>query len=182
MAGPALRGTAAPEPAIDLRRVALPHLQALAARVNESVNLAVVLGTEVRFVATAESTQVLRVGNREGRALPAHLTSGGRAVLAGLGEDEVIDLYSGPDSPVTDLAALLRDLRRVRRQGFAVNDQATEQGVTAVGQALRCPAGMPPAAISIALPTARYRRDRLPQLTRHLAAAAERIEHGLHST
>src|SRR5690606_16854792 len=79
VAGPVLRGAAAPEPVADLRRIALPHLEALAARTDESVNLAIVVGDQTRFIATVESTQVLRVGDREGRVLPAHLASGGRA-------------------------------------------------------------------------------------------------------
>ncbi|GAA5140512.1 IclR family transcriptional regulator [Pseudonocardia adelaidensis] len=178
-AGPVLRGAVAPEPVADLRRLALPHLEALAARTDESVNLVIVVGDQARFVATVESTHVLRVGDREGRVLPARLASGGRAVLAGRPEEEVVDLHSAVDSPVADVPALLRDLRRVRKQGFAVNDQATETGVTAIGQAVPCPAGMVPAAVSIAMPTARYRRDRLPEWTRDLATTVARIERDL---
>jgi DNA-binding IclR family transcriptional regulator len=111
--------------------------------------------------------------------LPAHLASGGRAVLARLPESVVAELYSGPESPVTDVPALLRDLRRVRRQGFAVNDQATETGVTAIGQAVPCPDGVVPTAVSIAMPTARYHRDRLPEWTNALASAVARVEQDL---
>jgi IclR family acetate operon transcriptional repressor len=182
VAGPVLRGAAAPEPVADLRRLALPHLEALAARTDESVNLMVVVGGQARFVASVESPQILRVGDREGRVLPAHLASGGRAVLACLPESEVMELYAGSDSSdsqVADVPALLRDLRRVRKQGFAVNDQATENGVTAIGQALACPRGMVPAAVSIAMPTVRYRRDRLPEWTRDLATTVARIERDL---
>jgi DNA-binding IclR family transcriptional regulator len=175
-AGPVLRKVAAPEPVADLRRLALPHLRALAARTDESTNLMVVIGDQARFIATVESPQVLRVGDREGRLLPAHLASGGRAVLALQPEREVVALYSAPDSPVSDLTALVRDLRRVRRQGFAVNDQATEAGVTAIGQAVSCPDGMAPTAVSIAMPTARYRQDRLTEWTQNLANAVACIE------
>lgn len=181
VAGPVLRRSAAPEPVADLRRLALPHLQALAARTTESANLMIVIGDQARFIATVESTQILRVGDREGRTLPAHLASGGRAALARRPENEVVELYSAPDSPVADLPALLRDLRRVRRQGFAVNDQATETGVTAIGQAVPFPDQMVPAAVSVAMPTARYRRDMLVEWTQNLATAVTRIERALAS-
>jgi IclR family transcriptional regulator, acetate operon repressor len=75
--------------------------------------------------------------------------------------------------------ALLRDLRRVRKQGFAVNDQATETGVTAIGQAVACPDGRVPAAVSLAMPTVRYRRERLAEWTKDLATAVARIERDL---
>jgi IclR family acetate operon transcriptional repressor len=130
----------------------------------------------VRFVATVECDQVLRVGDREGRMLPAHLASGGRAVLATLSDEEITDLYSEPDSPVLDLPALLRDLRRVRRQGFAVNDQATETGVPARGRPAGAPVAPAVAGVSLAMPTARYRRDRLPEWVQNVTTAVSRIE------
>ncbi len=180
-AGPVLRRSAAPEPAADLRRLALPHLQALSERTGETVNLMLVLDDQARFVASVECSQVLRVGNREGRMLPAHLTSGGRAVLATRSVEEVTSLYSTPDSPVADVATLLRELRRIRRQDFAVNDQRTEPGVTAIGKAVRVPMGAPPAAVSLAMPTARYRHDKLRGWVENLATTAGRIEQELMS-
>lgn len=180
IAGSVLRRPTDPEPVADLRRLALPHLQALANRTHESANLMSVIGDQVRMIATVEGSQVLRVGDREGRMLPAHLASGGRAVLAGRDESDVIELYSTPDSTVSDLAALLRDLRRARRQGFAINDQGTETGVTAIGKAISSPEGGTPAAISIAMPTARYRRQRLVEWAQVLATTVSRIERDIH--
>jgi DNA-binding IclR family transcriptional regulator len=164
-----------------MRRLALPHLQALVEWTSETANLQVVVGDQVRFVATVVCSQVLRVGDREGRLLPAHLASGGRAVLATRSDEEVAELYSARDSPVPvpDLPALLRELRRIRRQGFAVNDQATEAGVTAIGRAVRGPGSRAVAAVSLAIPTARFSRDRLAEWTGHLATTVAGIEHGL---
>lgn len=162
VAGPVLRRPAAPEPAAELRRVALPHLRELTARTEETTNLVVVVGDQARFVASVECDRVLRVGDRGGRVLPAHLASGGRAVLATRTEDDVRALYAGPESPVTDVDALVRELRRTRRQGFALNDQRTETGVTAIGAAVPGDADLH-SGISLSMPTARYRRDRLTE-------------------
>ena len=177
--GPVLRRPSTPEPVAELRRIALPHLQALASRTDETANLLVVVGDEVRFAATVECDQALRVGDREGRVLPAHLASGGRAVLAARTDAEVRELYEGPNSPVPDVEVLLRGLRRVRRQGFAVNDQKTETGVTAIGCAVAAPTSGVSAAVSVAMPTSRYRRARLVEWVQHLTAASERIGRGL---
>ncbi|MEJ2864043.1 IclR family transcriptional regulator [Actinomycetospora flava] len=179
VAGPVLRRPGAPEPVADLRRAALPHLQELTERTDETTNLLVVVGDEARFVASVECDQVLRVGDRGGRVLPAHLASGGRAVLATRDEAEVRALY--PDHGPVDVDALLRDLRRTRRQGFALNDQRTETGVTAIGAAVPSP-GTGTAvsgAISISMPTARYRRARLPEWAGLLGDTARRIAQDL---
>jgi DNA-binding IclR family transcriptional regulator len=67
----------------------------------------------------------------------------------------------------------------VRRQGIAINDQGTETGVTAIGRAARGPDGTVVAAVSLAIPTARFRRERIPEWTQHLATTVSRIEHDL---
>jgi DNA-binding IclR family transcriptional regulator len=175
IAGPALDRPTVVEPVAHLRQIALPHLQGLTARTAETSNLVVVVADQVRFAASVECGQVLRVGDREGRVLPAHLASGGLAVLATRPEAEIRDLYEDLDSDVSDVDALLRALRRIRKQGFAVNPQRTEAGVTAIGCALpRRPGGVA-AAISLAMPTMRYRREQLRDWVRQLATTAERI-------
>jgi DNA-binding IclR family transcriptional regulator len=108
--------------------------------------------------------------------LPAHLASGGRAVLASRSDEEIAAFHAAAASDLPDLPTLLRELRRVRRRGFALNDQATETGLTAIGRAVRGPGGAAVAAVSLAMPTARFRRDRLPEWTQHVAVTASRIE------
>ncbi|MGH8867639.1 MAG: IclR family transcriptional regulator [Actinomycetes bacterium] len=161
-----------------LRRLSLPHLQALTEAVQESTNLVVPASTEVRFVVTVESSHILRVGDRVGRALPAHLASGGKALLAALPAEELAQLYE-ESADTVDLTALRRELALVRKRGFAINDQGTETGVTAIGKALRDPSGHACAAISIALPTARFDTTQLPRWVSGLSETVARIEHDL---
>jgi IclR family acetate operon transcriptional repressor len=124
-----------------------------------------------------ECGHVLRVGDRTGRTLPAHLSSGGKAVLAGLPPAELEVALGGLDEDA--VSRLQRELRTVRRRGFAVNDQETEAGLTAVGVAVPTGAGDRPAALSLAMPSVRYSRDRLPEWGAALAAAAAAISRDL---
>jgi IclR family transcriptional regulator, acetate operon repressor len=153
-----------------LREVALPHLRRLVEAVGETANAMVLTGPDVRFVATVESDQVLRVGDRTGRTLPAHLSSGGKAALAVLDDEEVGAALHVLDETTT--ARVLRELRAVRRRGFAVNDQDTEAGLTAVGVAVPHAGGFRGVALSVAAPTARYSRDRAPVWAAALTEAA----------
>nr|WSY56819.1 IclR family transcriptional regulator [Streptomyces sp. NBC_00886] len=177
-AGDVLRPVAAYRaPVALLRQVALPHLHDMVDRVRESANLIVLAGTEARFVATAECAQVLRAGSRAGRTLPAHLTSGGAAVLAAKPPDDVTALYEG--SGDVDLPRLRRELALVRKRGFAINDQRTEAGLTALGVVVRAPSASPIAGVAIAMPTVRFHRDHIPTWISALTAAASAIEHDL---
>jgi IclR family transcriptional regulator, acetate operon repressor len=177
-AGRVLRGLAEPEtPVALLRRAALPHLRRVVDRTGETANVMVLAGADVRFVATVECDQVLRVGDRTGRTLPAQLSSGGKAMLAALAPealDAALDRLDGIDRP-----RLVRELRTVRRQGFAVNDQATEAGLTAVGVAVRDTSEVPLAAVSLAVPTVRFSRSDLPRWSQILGAAASDIAQDL---
>ena len=169
MQGAALSGAAVAR----LRELALPHLRGLVDRLGETVNLMVLSGTDVRFVATVECGHILRVGDRAGRTLPAWLSSGGKALLAGLPADALAPTLEELDEPA--VARLRRELRSVRRRGFAINDQATEAGLTALGVALPTVADMPPAAISVAMPSVRFSRADLPAWSAAMTAAAAAI-------
>lgn len=176
--GPVLRrGPVQQASVTTLRDVALPHLRTLVEEVGETANAMVLSGAEVRFVATVESAQVLRVGDRTSRTLPAHLCSGGKAVLATLDGEQLVPLLA----PLGEVAAarLERELRTVRRRGFAINDQETEAGLTAVGVAVPPAGGLSGAALSVAAPTVRYSADRLPGWATRLTEAAAAIARDL---
>lgn len=172
--GPLMRRDGLPWPTVaGLREVAWPHLRRLVDGTGETANLMVLAGVDVRFVATVECDQVLRVGDRTGRTLPAHLASGGRALLATLPEDVAAEVLATLDDPVA--TRLRRELRTVRRRGFAVNDQDTETGLTALGAAVPASGASPPAAISLAMPRARFSRDRLAAWGAAVVATAAAI-------
>lgn len=162
-----------------LRRVAAPRLRALVDRVGETANLVVRAGTEVRFLLSVQCDQVLRVGDRTGRVLPAHLTSGGKALLAALPAAELTELYRAAEDSGVSPARLRRELNLVRRRGFAVNDQLTETGLTAVGVIVPVSGGVPVAGLSVAMPSARFDRDLLPTWVGALSATATAIAQDL---
>ncbi|MFD4861738.1 IclR family transcriptional regulator domain-containing protein [Streptomyces atratus] len=67
----------------------------------------------------------------------------------------------------------------VRKRGFAINDQRTETGLTAVGMLIRNPVGEPEAGLSLAMPTARFDREMLTTLVVAMSTTATRIENDL---
>lgn len=166
-----------------LRTVAMPHLHALVGRLGESANLLVLAGDYARFIGSVESTQALRVGNREGMVFPAHLTSGGKLMLADLSADERAELYAaerwrGRSDERPDPVALERELELVRERGFALNKDRTESGVTAVGRAVRVGRRIG-AAVTVSMPTVRFEESRLVDVVTALALCARDIEHEL---
>lgn len=164
-----------------LRAVALPHVAALVDVVDESANLMIRTGDTARFVASVECRQALRVGNREGMVFPAHRVTGGLVLLAELSAEEIQTLYAPDryaDRPEErpDLSRLHRDLERIRRNGFALNEGRSERGVVAVGCRVRNPAGEAIAGLSVSMPSVRYEPRNLPTLVAAIRLAARTIE------
>jgi DNA-binding IclR family transcriptional regulator len=109
---------------------------------------------------------------------PAHRTTGGVLLLAELDDDELAAVYAGyaADSGGPDPGRLRAELARIRRSGFAVNQGRSERGVVAVGVPVRDAGGVAVAGISMAIPSVRYDRERLPLLVAALHKAAGGIE------
>jgi DNA-binding IclR family transcriptional regulator len=169
----------------NLAEVALPSLQALRDETDETTHLMVLVGRQVRIIASVESTQVLRVGSRVGAMLPAHYASGGRLLLAELTADELDQLYPREGVPAaglssTALTSIRRDLGRCRKLGYAVNNGQSERGICAIGMLVRDADG-PVGALSVSIPTVRYRPAAVPQIVDALSRAAEAIATDLRS-
>jgi IclR family transcriptional regulator, acetate operon repressor len=159
--------------ASELRERARGPMLSLVSSIGESANLVVLTGMEVRFIATLECDRILRVGDRAGQRLPAHLTSGGKAILATLCDAE-IERFEALDPAV--LSGLRRDVLAARHAGYASNHQDTEKGLSAIGVALAPLPGFVHAAICLAMPTARFRRSMLPSYVSALTDTARQIE------
>ncbi|MGP4019589.1 IclR family transcriptional regulator [Saccharopolyspora sp. 5N708] len=179
--GPALAANqVAGHPNQWLRKALYPHMDALCERVQETVNLMVRVGTQTRFLASVESTQILHVGDRRGTILPAHLSSGGKALLAELERDQLAQLYrpGEADRQLSDREwkTLLRELKAVRETGYAVNREKTEDGVSAIGMCVHDATRLAVGALSVAAPSARFDPKQIPVLVREMRAAVARAE------
>lgn len=171
-------GTPPEAPVARLRIAGMPQLRALVDRFGETANLAVLAGADVRFVATVECDHVLRVGDRTGRTQPAHLASGGKAILAAL-PPAALDAVLAQLPDDVDPVRLRKDLALVRRRGYGVNDQATEAGLVAMGVAVPDPSGELRASLSLAVPRVRFSRELLPRWVEGLSGAAAAVGQAL---
>ena len=163
VAGPALVeiGLAAVRQ-LDIRRHARPALEALAGSLGETVHLAVLEGSNVRYLDAVESSRALRVASRTGSALAANCTASGKAMLAALPDAEVSALFAGHQAltaltsrSITSRSRLLAELRHIRDRGWAVNQEESEEGVASVAVAVLGPQQVPVAARAVSAPVAR---------------------------
>ncbi|WP_327635961.1 IclR family transcriptional regulator [Kribbella sp. NBC_00482] len=163
-----------------IRAAALGPMQALVDTVDETVNLSVRTGRTIRFVASVESRQTLRVSSREGMVLPAHQSTGGLVMLAALTDEQITTLYdAAPPGERIDQSKLRTELRAVRRSGIAINLERTERGLIAMGHGITDATGTTVAAVSVSMPSVRYSTARIRRITPALTTAASSISTAL---
>jgi IclR family acetate operon transcriptional repressor len=166
---------------LDVREVARPEIERLAARVRETVQLVTIAGSRTLVIDSAESDELLRVSGRTGGSLPPHCTSAGKALLARLDMEQVRALL-GPEPlereterSIGTYAELERELDRVREQGYATNFGENENGVGAVAVRIPVPREIRPAAITVTAPAMRMEPERIPSVVDAIRHTAARI-------
>ena len=163
----------------DVVSLAEGALDWLVERLDETVHLGRLEGTDVVYLAKRESSHHLRMFSAVGRRLPAHTTALGKALLAALPGDQLAErlpesLTALTPHTLTDFDALCRDLDRTRRRGYAVDNEESTEGIGCI--AVTVPTGEPPRnAISCSVPTVRLKPEQRKVIVDHLLEARERL-------
>jgi IclR family transcriptional regulator, acetate operon repressor len=167
---------------LDLLRSARPVLERLHALFGETVNLGVLSEAQVLYMDMLESPRGLRTAAHVGTRDPLHSTALGKALLAAIPANDARRLLSGyrrerhTDRTLVSLDALERELTRIRRRGFALDDEENERGARCVGAAVLDNGGQPIAAVSISGPSWRIGDSLVESMGERLVEAARAIE------
>lgn len=173
---------------MELPEIALPHMKALVADVEESSSVSVLDGSETVFVARVPIRRIMTVAIAVGTRFPAHATSMGRVLLAGLPKDErdkvleSLEPQQFTDQTITDRSKLAELLEKVAEQGYAAIDQELDKGLRAIAVPIHDASGQTIASINIWVHAS---RATIPGLVREflpkLRETADLIEADLHA-
>lgn len=173
---------------LDVRQRARTFLVRVATLTGETTSLQILEGTQARFVDSVESINTVRVGSRAGVSLPAHLTSGGRAMLAAMSNRALLLLYPneklGPpltEASVTSRKKLIDELAVIRAQGYSVSHEQSTSGLIAIGVAVHGSDRAPLAAITVAGPASRMGPEKIAQAAEALQESVRELEAQLSS-
>ena len=161
-------------------RVFLPVLQELADETDELVQLAVVDGDQVLFVAKAEGRgQTIRLLPLVGLWAPLHATAAGKLWLATLSRKEVSrvlgrQLPAVAPKTFTSMARLRDELERIRAAGYALADEELAEGGRAIAAPIKRE-GAVVGAVALSGPAYRLSLDRLHALAPRVIEAGERL-------
>ena len=156
-----------------LQAVARPILWELWKSTQETVNLAVLDQRTALYVDVIESPHEFRLSSRVGTRRSVHVTALGKALVAFLPretQDTILDsivFQAVTSRTIGNLLQFRQELEKVRRQGYAVDDEEAVQGARCVSAPILNSAGEPIAAVSVSGPVTRVS----PNLVNALAGA-----------
>ncbi|MFD3660000.1 IclR family transcriptional regulator C-terminal domain-containing protein [Streptomyces sp. NPDC058659] len=167
---------------LTLVEIATPHLAELVVRVHESASVAVLDGTDIRYVARVASSRIMHIDIRVGTRLPAYATSMGRVLLGALPQEERATLLAGvtPEAltphTVTTPEALAEAVAETARRGYGWVEQELEEGLRSLAAPVTDGRGRVVAAVNVALHAGRRSAEEsLAALLPHLRGTAAAI-------
>ena len=157
-------------------------LRRLVEEIGESCNLTALSGGEVVYLDRVETAAPLRFYLQPGSRVPAHCSASGKLFLARMSPSQrrrllahaPLERYT--DRTLTDLDALERELQKVRRDGYAIDNEEFLPGLLCVAVPVHTGDERPNLAVAVQAPVMRLTPDKalrvLPALQRAAGALA----------
>ena len=149
---------------------AVPYLRKLRDLTRETANLAVVDDEFIIVLTRMESREIMRSLTKVGGRVAMVASGVGKAVLATYSNEDVSAIIHHHGMPrlteksVVRPGDLFKELEKIRRQGFAIDDEEACMGLRCIAAVVYNDCAEPLAAISVSGMTSRLTDERLPQL------------------
>lgn len=173
MGGRALRNN-------NLRAIARPELERLAADTGETASLEILVDREMLVIDEMVGGHLMSGVPDLGSRWPLHASSTGLVVLASLPQNEALallapDLQSVTARTIISHDKLTAEWAAIRERGFSIADETLEIGLIAIAATVRDHDRRVVAALSVAGPKLRISADCIPEIGRQVATAAGRV-------
>ena len=170
---------------LDVYEIARPYLRSLMSETGETAHIGVLRDGEVVSIVNVESTQAIRTPSTIGTRHAAHSSSLGKVILAFSAPEEVDKFLAGRTleahtrNTITSPALFVHEIEKVRRNGYALDDEEREEGLRCIGAPVRSSSGEVIASVSIAGPVFRLTRDRIEGVAGSVVRTADDISAAL---
>jgi len=150
-----------------LPRLVLPFIQRISMQCGETVNVSVLDGHEVVYVARSSPPRWLSIGYAVGVRVPAHVVTPGVMMVSALDDDAIDAWIAGHDFvgftayTVTDPVRFRTELHEARAQDYWTTEQQLDLGLRGLSVALRDRKGACKAAMGMSVLAANYTPEQL---------------------
>jgi IclR family transcriptional regulator, KDG regulon repressor len=175
---------------LSLYNIAQPVVMELVERFNESFYLTILEGHTMLPLIRIESTHSVRATRTANAMANAHATAMGKVLLASFSQEE-LHRYIREKGPLEKYTvhtiateeALIAELAKVRREGYALDLEESELGINCMSTPIRNHRTTVIAALGTSIPTQRYSQQVRKSILPHLKKAGQNIstELGFHN-
>ena len=155
---------------VDLRAVAMPHMEKLRDKLGETVNLTIREGDVLIYFEKATPNRMMHVQQVIGSRAPLHVTAVGKLML-GMGGTEEIEQYAHRTNlPAytrnthSDLASLTSECLVSAERGYGLDNEEAEIGVGCIGVLIYDRSGNITAGLSVSAPMERRRSEWIEEI------------------
>ncbi len=166
---------------IDVREVALPIMRHLMKQTSLTCHLAILDGPMAVYIEKVEPEGFIKMDTWVGRRMPVHATSVGKALVAHIPRErlEKIVAERGMEKrtpkTITTVPRLLKDLEKVREQGYAVDDEENNIGARCVGAPVFNQGGTIEASLGLSGTINQVNAQTMPRILEALKDAARHV-------
>jgi IclR family transcriptional regulator, acetate operon repressor len=162
-----------------------PYMRRLMDQSGETVNLAILDGTEAVFVDQVQCREMMRTIVKLGSRAPLHASGVGKAMFASLPDDQIDAILKVRGLPritgntITTPETMWASIRVIRQRGWSFDDEEHAPGTRCVAAPIYDEHAETLGAISLAGPSSRLPDERIRQLGPLVAHTAEDLTHRL---
>ena len=162
-----------------------PFMRRLMDQSGETVNLAILDGTEAVFVDQVQCREMMRTIVKLGSRAPLHASGVGKAMFASLADDQIDAILKVRGLPritgntITTPETMWSSIRVIRQRGWSFDDEEHAIGTRCVGAPIYDEHAETLGAISLAGPSSRLPDERIKQLGPLVAHTAEELSRRL---
>ncbi len=172
--------------AFDVRKISQPYIYKLSQQLGESVQVGVLADNTVMYVDKADAANShLAVLVHVGSTLPLHVSASGKLLLAEKNTDDIKKYFSVRDTrdygprAITTLAALQKEMERIKAQAYAIDDEESHLGLRAIAAPVKREGKTVATVSSIGpvfnMPMQRLTEEMLPMLKETAALLSQSI-------
>lgn len=166
---------------LDVREVALPIMRHLMEKTNLTCHLAILDGPDAVYIEKVEPQGFIRMDTWVGRRMRVHATSVGKALAAHIPQERLERILSESGmqkrtaKTITTQPKLLKELEKVRAQGYAVDDEENNIGARCVGAPVFNERGQIEAAVGLSGTVNQVNPQTMPRIVEALKDAARHV-------
>ncbi|AAD35159.1 ArsR family transcriptional regulator [Thermotoga maritima MSB8] len=169
----------------NIRDIAHDHLVDIMKRTGETVHLILKDGFEGVYIDKVEGEQSIPMVSRLGMKVDLYSTASGKSILAFVPEKElkeylkIVELKPKTPNTITNPRVLKRELEKIRKRGYAVDNEENEIGIMCVGVPIFDHNGYPVAGVSISGVARKFTEEKIEEYSDVLKEKAEEISRKL---